>query len=88
MVERYDILFNGRSIAKGYATMDQKRAGFKNVSIMPIDRSGDFAGGTLEIELKELITGSYPGSTPTEDALGELLGMATIEANKVKIVGI
>ncbi|MCA2992153.1 hypothetical protein [Gemmatimonas sp.] len=84
-VEKYEVTFNGRPIANGYASLDRKRGGHKNVSVLPIDRNGVFQDGTLTITLPELITGGYPLATPATAALEELLGMARIESAKVTI---
>lgn len=85
LVEKYEVIFNGRPIARGLASVDRKRDGYKNVSVLPIDRSGVFEDGTLTITLPELISGSYPLDIPTATALEELLGMAKIEAVKIVI---
>jgi hypothetical protein len=86
MVERYDVTFNERRVAKAYASPDLKRPEFKNVSVMPVDVSGNFANGNLELHLPELISAGYPVETSTTDAIADLLGLAKIEPSKVKVV--
>ena len=88
MTRKYKILHNGRAIGRAFSTLDEADPTRKNVSVMPVDRSGSFADETLEFSVTELCTESFAVSTLDQEAVGELLGLVKIEPSKVTIVEI
>jgi hypothetical protein len=86
MTSRFDVIFQGHSLARAFISPSPGGLGARVGSVLPIERSGRWGDGTLEIAFRELESAFFASDTPELEVVNELLAGVGIEPWKCSVV--